>query len=273
MEALRVQTEKLLKDGKADEAKQLLFDALSGPDPAPEARDLFDQTFPLTAEQVAWTKETVEPLASPNAALRGKAAQRLSRRACSSVTLQMRDSIADPRILDRVIPLLNSNDEKVREAAIIAIARAAQFFIRDAKALPAIEQAVEDRTQRVRRWAVEAYGHLAGQAGLDRLVGLLADPDDNVAGAAFMTFSSVHARTGTTPALRKTLIRKLAGLLPAKAPNTNSRAINAMRVLNDPAAIPELEAKRHALKGVQLGKLVDHAVRCLNARDPLLPYK
>jgi HEAT repeat protein len=257
--------------GDPDTARNLLLEAASGPDPQPDARQTFEELFPLTPDQKQWITGTLKKLAAKEAPARAAAAKDVGRAARSEMSRKQQDKIGDPRCLDYLIPALGSQDAKVSEHAASAIARAAQFYFRDWRAWDPAVQLLKAKKQSIRYWTVEMVAYLGREKAIHALLPLFGDPSELIRTQVGAMLIWMIRSNYLSSRARKWLASELPGSLQSDEPVTRSRMVGIVRLLNDKSAIEPLRTALKTEPDESVREKMRHAIRCLEAGDPNLP--
>jgi HEAT repeat protein len=214
---------------------------------------------------------TLMKLVSKDAAVRATAAKEVGRAVRSEVSYEQQDKIGDPRCLDYLVPAMESQDAKVTENSASAVARAALFYYRDWRAWKPALGLLKSKRQSIRRWAVDVAAYLGRERAVDAILPLFADEAElvrNEVGAMLIWM----ARAGhLSAASRKQLAGELARSLPDRELETRCRMIGIVRELNVKSGIEPLRAVLKNEQDQSVREYIDHAIRCLEARNPSLP--
>lgn len=261
----------LIAEGKQEEARELLLNAASGPEADAEARGAYEQLFPLTPRQKEWVSSTLSRLTSNDAAERAKAARDLCRKATDEATLEQRELIGDPRMMDYILAGFRSADPKVIECATVAISQAALFHYRDWRAWEPVLEQLKSKKPVTRRWAVEASGYLGRGRSLQKILPLLEDSDENVRDQVGRSLTWMLRSDVLTPADKQNLLEAFLPRLSSKKASDRSYAASVLGMINNPDALEPLKKALKSETGKEPKKWIDYAIRCLEAGNPELP--
>lgn len=201
------------KEGKADEARDLLLAAgyEDGLDSTAQAE--YAQLFPSSPEIVDKLDEYAARLADPDAKVRVAAAKAIAKEALRESSVRAAVWLRNPRTTGLLTDALTDPDPEVHVHATTALAMIALRYFRDRRAIPPILSMLQSPHPLARSWACQAAERLAGAAALEPILPLLED-------------NNVRVRTSALSAV--------GGILGSGLPSTDRvRVSNALAQMTD----------------------------------------
>ncbi|WP_338865629.1 HEAT repeat domain-containing protein [Myxococcus stipitatus] len=234
------QAKKLLEDGEAWKARDLLLKEAYGPELAPTLQDSFEALFPVQGILKKQLEGPLKQLKAKDAATRRKAASLIDKAALDEVSTELDAWLKDPRTTHELTAALADEDPKVVEKALEALGAISERYFVDFRAFPAVVRHLGSAKKEIRLHAVITAWALGGPAAVEPVVPLFQDKAEPVRAAAVLGPSSFVRERKLTAPTKKLLLDALTLALKDTSATVREQASSSLRELGDAAAIPHL---------------------------------
>lgn len=259
---------KLLDDGRAEEARDMLLARAYTEGLDEEAQRLYLASFPLAVPPEAGLPKLLEAVRTAPPAERAKAARKLNTFARGNWTESRRQWLTDPRVIADLLAALDIADDKTAVDLIGALGASSQRYkFRDLRIRERLVPLFEGASDPIRIAIVQAIPHFGG-ADVWALVarGIDCRPSKS----AHFAVGLAVARYGESAsgAAREALARCIEA---ACSKQTNMDALGALvkglRVVGDRGSVDALLAVKDRVESRVLKETVDDAIESCRARS------
>jgi HEAT repeat protein len=203
----------------------------------------------MTDAATVYPATLLRDLSSPDASVRLKASKRLESDLRKAATDQRKEQFGHPEVTGRLITALDDSDPQVVHNAVVALAQIACHYFKDDRAYGKLLPLVRSKHPLTSRWAIAGLFHLRGEASLDDILPLCAEPSPEVRAAVFDRLPAWLMGTGSSrsepiqPGNRERL--QAAALIALKDDDRTVRG-NAANILGEVGDAASLSALRQS---------------------------
>lgn len=231
---------KLFGDGETREAYRILCEVALDSSGRQAARAALAELFPPSKDAVEWSDTVLPALSSPQAAARQKAAKELTKVASDEYGRRQRERIGHPDAVASIVKALKSDDPKVAEASVYAVARVAQFYYRDPRAVQPAVKRLHDSNADVRRLAVRAVTYLTREDAPALILPLIEDDAAEVQTEVAKMVMFLARAKSLPPSMKPRAVSTLLERFAEYESETKEVVVNAVRDIGSAAAIEGL---------------------------------
>jgi HEAT repeat protein len=257
---------KLFEDGETREAHRILCEAILDPQLRREARAVLAELFPTPKEAADWMETVFPGLLSHQVPTRQKAAKELTKMASDEYGRRQRERIGHPEAMEAVIKGLGSEDLKVVEATVFAVARVSQFYYRDPRATQPVLKLFDAPKPNIRRVAVRAVTYLTREDAAERILPLLGDKAGAVQAEVARMIMFLAQSSSLTAKMKSRAIEEMLGRFETRDPAAKEIILNAAREIGGAEALEELRRVATSEPDKSLRKSIAETIRQIESR-------
>lgn len=227
----RAQT--LIKDGKVEEAKELLLDEGFVRRHDPDIESAYPKLIPPNPLLEARLKGELARVADPDPEVRYKTLAAILREVFGEWSLDLKAWLTDPRSTAALTRALRDGRPDVAEKAAGVLSMVLSRYFADLRAFEPLADLLKSRRKLTRVYATYGIGYLAHPERWRVLLPMFRDRATDVRRTAVRTAAFNAAGSSMSPATRSELTEELRRLLGDKDASTRDMAETALQKLGD----------------------------------------
>lgn len=190
--------------------------------------------------------KVVQDLSSTDGKVRLKASKQLESELRKGVNKQRQDQFGNKETTSALIGLLDDLDPNIAHNAVVALTQVSRSYFKDDRAYAKLLGLVHSKHPLTTRWVIDALIQLRGEASLNDVLPLCADPSQETRAMALTHLYSWLARSGSVkPEIQKRLREAATRALSDHDRTVRGNAATLLGAVGDATALPTL---RQALK-------------------------